>query len=159
LVGALKEPGSSGILTLALLCLAYGLAELGILRLPRLQLRRQVPLTWTTRFHPYVTLALFGMSLGTGVSTYVVTGAVYVVTAAVVIARPAIYGALAFALFGFARAVVVCGATALVRSAPDDLEAGLMTLIGLESRVHTMCGSLMMLVGGYWLAAWVLWPA
>ena len=93
---------------------AYAAREVGLLRLPIPQLRRQVPQRWREVLPLPATGFLYGAGLGLGFVTYVPVATFAAVTAAVVLADPAA-GAVALGAFGVGRAAALIAATAGLR--------------------------------------------
>ena len=110
--GLLDAPwGRPGLIALAVIAAAYGLAELSRRRrLPIPQLRRQVPDWWRTFFGRQVAAVLYGAGLGIGFFTYLAEGTLVVVTfAAVASGRPEV-GALLMVPFGLVRGLSAAAA-------------------------------------------------
>ena len=93
---------------------AYAAREVGLLRLPVPQLRRQVPQRWREVLPLPATGFLYGAGLGLGFVTYVPVATFAAVIAAVVLADPAA-GAVALGAFGVGRAIALVAATAGLR--------------------------------------------
>jgi sulfite exporter TauE/SafE len=89
----------------SLIGIAYGLADAGLIGLPRPQLRRQVPRGWSARYPPAVTGLLYGARLGVGLTTYIPSGAFYVLTVTAFLGADPVVGALVLGAFGFGRAL------------------------------------------------------
>ena len=81
----------------------YGLHELGFLRLPAPQSRRQVPQHWRHELRPSLMVFLYGLGLGPGFFTAIPATSFYVLVAAVLLQADVVYGALAFAVYGLGR--------------------------------------------------------
>jgi len=99
--------------------LAAGAADLGLLGRPLPHLRRQVNEQWLEQFRSWVYGAGFGLQIGSGFMTYIMTAAVYlVVVLAALLGSPA--GALLIGgLFGLVRGSAIL-LTARART-PGDL--------------------------------------
>jgi hypothetical protein len=67
---ALPTGGSTALLAAGLVAVVYAIGELGLVRLPWPQLRRQVPERWRERYPQPVTGFLYGAGLGLGFVTY-----------------------------------------------------------------------------------------
>lgn len=89
----------------ALLCLGYALHELRLLKMPRPQMKRQVPRRWLYQFHPFLTWLLFGLELGTGVTTYIHVGTFYPILLWALFSKSPLYAMALMATFGFGRAM------------------------------------------------------
>lgn len=103
----------------ALAALAAGAVDLGVLGPPPPHLRRQVNEQWLEQFRSWVYGAGFGLQIGSGFMTYIMTAAVYlVVVLAALLGSPG--GALLIGgLFGFVRGSAIL-LTARART-PRDL--------------------------------------
>jgi hypothetical protein len=126
---ALSAPwGSTGVLAVGVVALAYLARELFEVPVPLLEARRQVPDWWRTFFSRNVTALLYGAGVGVGFLTYLGHGTLLVVSvAAVAIGRPAV-GAVLVGMFGLTRGLVV----AVGRNArdPSQLVGELATFAG-----------------------------
>ena len=121
--GPAAAPRHVAVLALVAVCVAAD-ARIGGLRLP--DHPRQVDARWVTRYRPWVYGWGFGVQIGTGVATYVMTNAMYALIAAgALLAGPA--GALVLCtLFGLTRgATVLLGAWATTPRRLQALHAGL----------------------------------
>lgn len=85
--------------------LVFGLADLGMLRLPRPQRDEQVPSGWRARFAPEVTAGLYGAMLGVGVLTRVPFASLYVLLVWTALAGTILGGAAIFGVYGLIRAL------------------------------------------------------
>lgn len=91
---------------LALLCLGYALHELRLIKMPRPQIKRQVPRRWIYQFHPFLTWLLFGLGLGIGVATFIPFGTFYIVLLMALLSKSPLYAMVLMAIFGFGRAMM-----------------------------------------------------
>ena len=98
----------------AALVAGYAGREVGLLRLPVPQLRRQVPQRWREVLPLPATGFLYGAGLGVGFITYVPVATFAAVVAAIVLADPAA-GAVALGAFGLGRTAALVAATAGLR--------------------------------------------
>lgn len=87
--------------------IAYAGADLGYLRMPRPTIMGAVPVSWWRRWGPQRASVLYGAALGIGVTTRIPFGAFYIVCLWCVIRASPGYGALVFAGYGGARALMV----------------------------------------------------
>lgn len=121
LLGAALGPRESGwwLGAFALVCVAATAFDLGVagLRLPTV--RRQVNENWLHAYRGWVYGLGFGVQLGAGVVTTVVTAAVYVTFALALLTSSPVLGSVVGATFGLARAVPVLAAGRL--TTPDRL--------------------------------------
>lgn len=69
--------------------------------------RRQVNEEWLDEFRPWVYAAGFGLQIGTGLSTYIMTGAVYLVIVLAALSGAATTAALLGTAFGLLRGLAV----------------------------------------------------
>ena len=98
----------------AVVVAGYAGREVGLVRLPVPQLRRQVPRRWREVLPLPATGFLYGAGLGLGFVTYVPVATFAAVVAAIVLADPAA-GAVALGAFGVGRAAALVAATAGLR--------------------------------------------
>ena len=105
--------GRAGLLLVAAIALAYAAGELLGIRVPILEMRRQVPEWWRGVFGPRVASLLYGIALGPGFFTHLRHGTFVAVSAAAVILGDPVAGVALVMPFGVARALGV----ALVSSA------------------------------------------
>lgn len=103
--GLTEEVVSWGILTVSVVTLAYGLRELGILRMPMPQNPWQVPVQWSRRGKIAQSL-LYGAVLGTEVSTFIPYATFYVLLLLEASVGPAGGAAIGFT-YGLARGISV----------------------------------------------------
>lgn len=137
---------------LGVLSLAYALDEVGILRLPHPQRAKQVPASWRALFHPYITALLYGLGLGNGIATRIVTGALYIVLWGLFLYAHPLYAAVTFGLFGLGRGVSVLVVGWSMRSLQSGEEVGraFQKLVDQQDRAHALAGIVMAIFGGYW---------
>lgn len=132
-------PVSALTVLLLLVTAAYGLHELGVIRMPRPQRRWQVPAQWRVFYPPKATAFLYGCLLGLGFLTYVPVATLYVVFLWAVVGGNAFHSAVAMAVFGAAQAVPLLVAGWRVETADDAYRVGVRTL-GYRGRVHAANG-------------------
>jgi len=113
---ALPAGGAAAALLIAAFAALEAGAELGLLRLPLPQLRRQVPERWRERYPQPVTALLYGAGLGVGFATYLPVETLLVVAAGVAALAGPVGGAVVLAGFGLGRTLVLAVSTARVRS-------------------------------------------
>src|SRR5947199_4417711 len=113
---ALPAGGTAAALVVAAFAAFEAAAELGLLRLPLPQLRRQVPERWRERHPQPVAALLYGAGLGVGFATYLPVSTLIVVSVAVTGLLGAGDGALVLGAFGAGRALALAVATSRVRS-------------------------------------------
>lgn len=132
--------------------IAYALAELRILRLPHPQIARQVPSSWRVLFHPWVTASLYGVGLGCGIMTRIVTGALYVVVIGLVLYAHPFYATITFALFGLGRgaSTIIAGWTIRGLLSREEVDPVLHQFIDFKDWVHILVGLALAMAGGYW---------
>jgi hypothetical protein len=113
---ALPTGGSTALLAAGLVAVVYAIGELGLVRLPSPQLRRQVPERWRERYPQPVTGFLYGVGLGLGFVTYLPVATLVVVCAGVALVAGPLGGAAVLSGFGIGRACVLAASTWGVRS-------------------------------------------
>ena len=113
---ALPFGGAAAAGSVAVLAVAMAAGEIGILRLPRLQVRRQVPERWRERFPQPVVALLYGAGLGVGFATYLPVATLLVVAVGVLALTGPLGGALVLAAFGAGRALALAAATVRLTS-------------------------------------------
>jgi hypothetical protein len=125
----LPTGGSRALLVAGCLALVYAAHELGVLRLPSPQLRRQVPERWRERYPQPVTGFLYGAGLGLGFVTYVPVATLLVVCFGVALLAGPLGGAAVLSGFGLGRVAVLAVST-----------SGVRTYECATGRVETMAG-------------------
>ena len=116
-LGALLPAGGGrAAAVVALFALLEAAAELGLVRLPLPQLRRQVPQRWRERYPQPLAALLYGAGLGVGFATYLPVATLLVVAAGVIALAGPGAGAAVLAAFGLGRGLALAVATARVRS-------------------------------------------
>jgi len=101
---------------------------------------RQVNEAWLRRYRPWVYRTGFGVQLGAGMATVVVTSAVYAAFAAAFLAGSPAGGAIIGTTFGFVRAATIVPAGRIRR--PDQLgevDAKLRAWDGVSRRITLAC--------------------
>jgi hypothetical protein len=93
------------VLVIGLMCLTYALRELGLVRIPLPQFRRQVPRQWFGRFPHRLTALYWGLGLGAGVGTMVASSAFAIVVIWIFAFGSPVRGLSVMALFGFTRGI------------------------------------------------------
>ncbi|HUS14696.1 MAG TPA: hypothetical protein VM536_06715 [Chloroflexia bacterium] len=156
LLGALLGAGGAllrGILPFAViagaalvLALAYGLHELGVLRLPHPEMAWQVPNRWILR-RPLLGAAAFGALLGAGIFTYIPFTAFYLLLAWEVLLANPWAGALLGAIYGATRALPALIGGAM--TARDGAIVGAhVSILGAAPRIHRVAGALLLMAAG-----------
>jgi hypothetical protein len=79
--------------------------EIGVVNVPLPQSHWQVRRTWARELRPQVAALLYGLILGLGVFTRIPTGVFYALVIWMAVLADARFGALAFTLVGFGRAL------------------------------------------------------
>ena len=113
---ALPAGGAAVAAAVAVFALLEAAAELGLVRLPLPQMRRQVPERWRERYPQPLTALLYGAGLGFGFATYLPVATLPVVAVGVAALAGPASGAAVLAAFGLGRGVALAVATARVRS-------------------------------------------
>lgn len=155
--GGGKEPLLLGVL--GMLSLGYGLDELRLLCLPHPQRTTQVPASWRGRFHPFTTAFLYGVGLGTGVTTRIATGVLYVVLGGILLTADPFFGAVIFGLFGLARgaSVLVIGWRMRHLDTPEETHQFVQRLASQRWHVHLVAGLALVTCSGYWIVNLLLY--
>src|SRR3954464_10424805 len=113
---ALPAGGAAVAAAVAVFALLEAAAELGLLRLPLPQRRRQVPERWRERYPQPLTALLYGAGLGFGFATYLPVATLPVVAVGVAALGGPASGPAVGAACGLGRGVALAVATARVRS-------------------------------------------
>jgi len=102
--GQVAQPARAVIwAVLAILCLGYALHELLLIRLPVVPIRRQVPSALRVGFPlPQVAL-IYGVQLGAGILTRIVSPILYVLCVALLTLGNPVLGAIVMGCFGLVR--------------------------------------------------------
>jgi hypothetical protein len=101
----------------AVIGIGLGLQEVGVLRLPTMQISRQTSKQWREVLGAVGAPLAWGLDLGSGLTTYVIYEAYWVFPVAAVARGDVAYGVLLLGAFGFARAVSVVVASLAARDA------------------------------------------
>jgi hypothetical protein len=116
-LGASLPPGGSAVVAgVAVLALVEAGGEAGVIRVPVLQFRRQVPERWRERYPQPVAALFYGAGMGVGFATYLPVSTLIVVAVAITALLGAGDGAMVLGAFGAGRALVLIAATSRVRS-------------------------------------------
>ena len=126
--------------------------DIGAIRFPIPQLQRQTQKTWRHRFGPLMSAWLWGLDLGSGLTTLVNYAVYWILPLAAILRGDVVYGSVLLGLFGVGRTVVTAAVSLAFRRDPNfkphDL-LGLQHRAVLVRRVHTACAAaLLMSVGG-----------
>jgi hypothetical protein len=113
---ALPAGGPAVVAAVAVFALVAAAGEAGLVNLPAVQLRRQVPERWRERYPQPLAALLYGSGLGLGFATYLPVSTLIVVAVAVAALLGAGDGALVLGAFGLGRALALIVATSRVRS-------------------------------------------
>lgn len=146
---------------LALLCLGYALHELRLIKMPRPQIKRQVPRRWLYERHPFLTWLLFGLGLGVGVMTFIPFGTFYPVLLMALFSKSPLYAMILMGAFGFGRAIMT-----LILAAPfwspkgeprvwGAKERVMSRLNGYHERMHLINGMALAVVGALLLGTFI----
>jgi Cytochrome C biogenesis protein transmembrane region len=99
--------------------LIYSTRELGLLRIPAAQCRRQVPQRWRVLMPHEVSSTLYGMGLGFGLGTRIAVSTFYPAALwAILIADPFV-GAIGMAAFGLGRALPLHAIVGISKTSED----------------------------------------
>jgi len=143
---------------LGILSTVYALGDIGFVRLPYPQNVVQVPVYWRNLFHPYVAALYYGIGLGFGVSTRIVTGALYVVLAGVFLSADPLQATFIFCFFGLGRggSILVIGWKMRTLQSAEDFHPALLRLESYNNRVQLVASLILTFAGGYWLSNFIL---
>lgn len=99
--------GREGMLIVAVIAIAYATREVTGLRVPILELRRQVPEWWRGALGARTSSFLYGLALGPGVGTHLRHGTFVAIAVLVMTIGDPVVGAVILGTFGLARAIGV----------------------------------------------------
>jgi len=116
-IGGLVTP-AVGVALAVVICLAYGMMELGLITLPLPETGRQVPAGWRYRFPSPITATLYGALLGPGLGTRVAASSYMALLAVTTFASVPLVGALLLGVFGLTRAAAAAIAAQPARRDP-----------------------------------------
>jgi len=145
-LSGLDRLGAAGWTAWAVLGVAYGLHELGLLRLPTPQRRRQVPHVWRRTLPPRTVAFRYGLLLGPGFLVYVRSAAYYLVVAGALLSGSAAIGATAFGLVAVGRIVPLLASSAH-QSRGGALPAFLERTVRLDPWARLLTGVLLVAGG------------
>lgn len=134
-------------LAIALLCFAYALHELQLVKLPHPQRRAQVPSWWRNTFHPVMTASLFGALLGVGVTTYT-PSMIYHLTLLSAALQGPFWSALSIGLFGLVRAILLWPLVVLSTQVRVEKLAAYIDLT--QPIVRHVCGAVLAVCTSFW---------
>jgi len=140
---------STSWLVVGVLMLAYGLRELGFIRLPVPSRRWQVPAEWVSR-NPVEGAIIWGVCLGSGVLVYMPYAAFYGLMAWLFVSGEALSGLLLGSAYGLGRSCPV-----LVRAlrAGSARQSETISLYGWRGIWHQVHGLMMGALGAFLLVA------
>ncbi len=128
---------------LVIVALAYALHELHLWRLPHPERAWQVPNKWIVR-RPLLGVMAFGLTLGTGLFTYIPFTSFYLLLAWEALLTPPLLGAALGAAYGLARALpVLVGGWVTWRGQP--IVPVHTRLIEAQHALHRATGGLLLL--------------
>jgi hypothetical protein len=122
----------AGVAAVAVVGIALGLGEVGLVRPSVMQAPRQTSKQWREWLGPVGAPLAWGLDLGSGLTTYVHYGAYWILPLAAVVRGNIGYGALVLGLFGLARALTVVVASLSAR------EAAALPMIGERAPFHAV---------------------
>ncbi len=136
------------------LSVLYSLAEIDLVRLPNPQWDQQVPEIWRRKFHPQIASLLYGLALGMGVTTRIITGMVYIVLLGILAWGNLGYAILTFSLCGVGRVLPVVLIGGHLRSfyTGERIQSVLTLVMEQRQRVLLLNSLILAFAGGYWLA-------
>ena len=95
------------LLITGLIGLIYSLRESGLVEIPMPSASRQVFSKWRLTLSPGKVALLYGLELGVGLTTYVITATFYVVVVWAILAGDALLGAFTMTFYGLGRALPI----------------------------------------------------
>jgi hypothetical protein len=93
--------------------------DLGVVRYPLPQFRRQTHKTWRSRYGPVRAAWLWGLDLGSGLTTLVLYAGYWLLPVAIVLRGAVGYGAAVLGLFACGRVVAIGGVSWALRPHAD----------------------------------------
>jgi hypothetical protein len=149
--GRIAADGRGRYAVLALLAAWGGLAELGLVPMPRPQSRWQVPGRWR-RLTPWQTSFLYGLGLGPGVTVRIATPAFYVLLLGVALLGSIPTAAALFVVYAMGRWLAVL-LFAIGPSQPDrSISAALVRASRWQPAARVAIGLVLALCAGIFLA-------
>lgn len=149
---ALPLPRVMGVLCITVLCWLFVADSLGLAHMPYPQRISQVPQRWKATYHPAVWVCLYGIHLGMGVTTRIVSRSLYVVLVGLLVFAHPLFGALAFAMFGLGRGIALFAAGfrshRIVNG--DELEEAMCGIMAKQDMVYGVAALGLAVAAGYW---------
>lgn len=115
--GLLNVPLHLGIVILASYATLLMLGELGLIRLPSFRFYRQTRKEWFYAYGPLAAAFLWGLDLGTGLTTVRVFASFWLLPAAAFLLAEPLSGALIMGSYGLGRALMVATGIVLPKGA------------------------------------------
>ena len=131
---------------MGIISLLYSGHELSLMALPAPQCRRQVSSGWRLYSRPRLTALIYGLELGFGLSTYIITSTFYVVVLWSLLSGSAILATLAMMTFGLGRALPVVWLGRRERTSKETLRL-MHALTAWEPVIHVINGLILAWAG------------
>lgn len=130
------------VILLTLVATVYGLTEIGLIRVPYVQRKRQVPSSWQRRWRPTTVVIPYGFALGIGVSTRVLSALLYLAILGTTLYPEFVYASMSLGLFGLSRAATLVVASWLLRGREmgEEFIAALHQLTTYQIRLQRASG-------------------
>lgn len=125
-----------------------GLADLGLIKGPRLQRNAQVPEAWRWQYRPEISSALYGAMLGAGILTRISFKNMYAILVWSFLSGGVFVAAVILGTFAFFRALPQLVFTPFLKDGSQASSLAI-TLIPLHRAVGRVGGLLMVLVGTF----------
>jgi hypothetical protein len=155
LIGPPLGPERFGIASAATaaVALVYGLSDASLLRVPRMESRRQVPLSWYRRFRPPVAGLLYGATLGVGFVTRLSVSTFYILPLWAFLGGDVVRSGLVLTAFGVGRFLPLLLIGSKKGANGDALDVLITRIDELQPLVTLANGLMLEFIGGYLLVA------
>ncbi|QNG17851.1 methylamine utilization protein [Rhodococcus triatomae] len=133
---------SAALVVWAALAFAYGLHELGLVRMPTPMRRRQLPRELRRSMQPWKVSLLFGAMIGPGFVIFIRSSAYYLLVLGVVAAGSPLWGAALFTLVSLGRCMPSLLAVVHTRRG-GSMPGFLSAMCVVDRRVQTLTGAVL----------------
>ncbi len=133
------------VIVVAIALCIFGLIDLQVLRVPRIQRDAQVPEWWRWHFAPEVSSALYGAMLGAGVLTKISFANFYAIMVWSLFSGSVTAAILIMGTYGLCRALPVVIVAWLYES-PGQIERLTWRLVGFHRLIGALGGTLLLVV-------------
>ena len=134
------------LLGAGLVAVTYSARELGLLPVPVPHLSRQVSGRWRRSFRPRTFAILYGLELGTGITTFVNFTGIYVALVWVALLGNPVWGAIVMMFFGLGRGLPLLWLASRTSTAEEAFHR-LEFLSGWKPLAHLASGLVLAMVG------------